>query len=237
MRNLLTFEPTVSLNGPVTPRSDYAWTPLLPVIGLLGGVASGKSLVASRLKMLGAGLLDGDRAGHRVLCLPEVEQAARQRWGASIFGPDGRIMRAALARVVFAPSPQGPIELHYLEQLTHPQIGAELRREAAHLATQGTFQALVLDAPVMLKAGWSEYCSQVWFVDAPRDVRLARALARGWSQENFVNREAAQEPVEEKRRHADVVIDNSGSPEQTFQQVDRWWQVFLEASGRKHLDQ
>ena len=86
------------------------------MIGLLGGVASGKSLVAQRLLDHGCGLLDGDRAGHNVLRLPEIEQAARQRWGDEIFAPDGHISRPSLAAIVFAPTPAGATELLHLEQ-------------------------------------------------------------------------------------------------------------------------
>ena len=73
----------------------------------LGGVASGKSMVARQFAALGAGVLDADRAGHEVLRLPHVEAAARRRWGEAIFGPDGRIDRARLARIVFGPGPEG----------------------------------------------------------------------------------------------------------------------------------
>ncbi|MGE0610581.1 MAG: dephospho-CoA kinase [Pirellulales bacterium] len=227
MRNPLNFDSNV------TPRPDLPWTPPLPVIGLLGGVASGKSLVAQRLLEHGAGLLDGDRAGHAVLCLPEVELAARQRWGDTIFTPDGRISRPAVAKIVFAPPPEGPPELHYLEQLTHPLIGQELRRQAASMASSGNHAALVMDAPVMLKSGWNKFCNQIWFVDAPPHVRLARALARGWSAESFIRREESQEPLEVKRSHADIVIDNSGSRDETHQQIDRHWQTFLQQHVRQ----
>src|SRR5258708_38301202 len=129
----------------------------MKVVGLLGGVASGKSLVARQLCDLGAGLLDGDRAGHEVLRLPEVERLVRQRWGNEVFAADGRVDRRALARIVFAPPPDGPRELEHLERITHPKITHRLREQAAALAAEG-LPAAVLDAPVMLKAGWNEFC-------------------------------------------------------------------------------
>jgi dephospho-CoA kinase len=82
---------------------------------------------------------------------------------------------------------------------------------------------LVLDAPVMLEAGWHTLCNQIVFVDAPREVRLARAVARGWTETDFTAREAAQESLDVKRRHADAIIDNSGSAETTQAQVRRLW--------------
>jgi len=194
----------------------------MKVIGILGGVASGKSLVAAELGRLGAGLLDADRAAHDVLRMPEIEAAVRRRWGASVFDADGRIDRARLARIVFA----APPERRHLERLTHPKIGRLLAQEAERLEAGGR-AAAALDAPLLLEAGWDKLCDTLVFVDAPRDVRLARAVARGWSREDFVAREEAQESVRAKRERADFVIDNSGSLEPTRSQVERLWRSLV----------
>jgi dephospho-CoA kinase len=201
------------------------------IIGLLGGIASGKSLVAEQLRQLGAALLDGDRAGHEVLRLTEVKECIRAHWGAGVFAADGEVDRKALGRIVFDPSPNGARELQYLESITHPRIGERLRRRAADLAAAGTTVA-VLDAPVMLKAGWDAFCDHVVFIEAPQEVRCARALARGWRQEDFAARESAQEPLELKRARADFVIDNSGTPEETRAQVEALWRSVNTVDGR-----
>ncbi len=194
----------------------------MQVIGLLGGVASGKSLVARLLVQQGAGLLDADRAGHEVLRLPRIEAAAKERWGKEIFGGDGRIDRAALGRIVFAAPPEGPRERTYLEQLTHPEIDRRLKRQSEAMVASG-IAAAVLDAPLLLESGWDRLCEELVFVDAPVDVRLARAAARGWGKEDFWAREAVQESLDRKRGRADVIIDNSGSPEQTRAQIEHYW--------------
>lgn len=194
----------------------------MKVIGILGGVASGKSLVARELARLGAGVLDADRAGHEVLCMPEIEAAARKRWGEGVFGPDGRIDRARLARIVFADPPDGPPERSYLERLTHPEIGRLLAREAERLEACGTSVA-ALDAPLLLEAGWDKLCDTLVFVHAPEALRRSRALARGWSEADFAARQSAQQAPEAKRERADLVIDNSGSPHETRRQVERLW--------------
>jgi len=196
------------------------------VIGLLGGVASGKSLVAKELERLGAGHLDADRAGHEVLRLPRVEAAARQRWGAGVFNTAGHIDRSQLARLVFAAPPNGPRERKYLEQLTHPEIGRLLEQQARQWTAEG-LPAAVLDAPLLLEAGWDKFCDTLVFVDAPREVRLGRALARGWTESEFSARENAQEPLDLKRKRADVVIDNATSFEQTREQGERFWQSLV----------
>jgi len=194
----------------------------MKVIGIVGGVASGKSLVARELARLGAGLLDADRAAHEVLRMPKIEAAARQRWGGDIFAPQGRIDRTRLARIVFADPPTGPRERKYLEQLTHPEIGRLLAREARRLEAAGG-ELAVLDAALLLESGWDKLCDMLVFVEAPRGLRLARALERGWSEADFAAREDAQESLDAKRESADVELDNSGSTEQTRVQVERFW--------------
>lgn len=195
------------------------------IIGILGGVASGKSTVAEQFVQLGAGLLDADRAGHEALRLPHVEAAARQRWGEAIFGADGRIDRAKLARVVFAHGADGQRERKYLEQLTHPEIGRLLSEQADALAAKT--KVAVLDAALMLEAGWDKLCEKTVFVEAPREARLARAMARGWDEEDFAAREGAQESLNRKRTLADAIIDNSGSPERTQAQVEQYWSSLI----------
>ncbi|MGO8689383.1 MAG: dephospho-CoA kinase [Thermoguttaceae bacterium] len=195
---------------------------MLRIIGLLGGVASGKSTVAHELARLGAGVLDADRAGHEVLRLAHVEAAVRRRWGEAVFGPDGHVDRRRLKTIVFAPPPAGPPERKYLEGLTHPEIGRLLQAQAAAMEAGGV-KIAVLDAPLILEAGWDKLCEKLVFVDSPAEVRLARALGRGWNEEEFAARQAAQESLDLKRRRADVIIDNAGSPQRTAAQVEHFW--------------
>ena len=127
-----------------------------------------------------------------------------------------------MAGVVFAPGPEGQAERKYLEQLTHPEIAGLVRRQAEALATAGVEIAL-LDAPLLVEAGWDDWCEKTVFVEAPREERLRRAMARGWTKEDFAAREAAQESLDCKRAHADIIIDNAGPPERTQAQVEQFW--------------
>ena len=192
------------------------------ITGVVGGVGSGKTLVASELGKLGAGVLDGDRAGHEVLKEGEVCRAIRERWGDQVFDRMGHVERRRLAQIVFAPTPTGLTELEYLEQLTHPRILALLEGQILEMRDQGVALA-VLDAPVMFKAGWDQLCDKIIFVDVPCPIRLARCRERGWTEEEFARREASQESIEWKRSRADVVIDNSGPPAATRRQVEQFW--------------
>jgi dephospho-CoA kinase len=196
----------------------------MQVIGILGGVASGKSLVAQQLEQRGAVVLDADALGHEVLRAPEVKTAIHDRWGNNVFTAERQVSRAAIARIVFDDTAAGRRELAFLEELTHPKIGELLRRRLEELVIAGEVQVAVLDAPVMLKAGWDDYCDRIVFVDAPRELRLERARERGWNEEVFSAREGAQKSLDAKREHADEVIDNSGSSELTQAQIEHLWQ-------------
>jgi dephospho-CoA kinase len=207
------------------------------LIGILGGVASGKSAVSNRLRALGAEVLDADRVGHAVLREAEVKRAIHHRWGGRVFDVAGEIDRPAVAQIVFAATPESKTELTFLEQLTHPRIGQRLQAQLAELNREGA-RAAVLDAPVMLKAGWDRMCQRIIFVDTPRCLRLARARQRGWTEADFEAREAAQEPLEIKRSRADVVIDNSLTWEDLHAQVDGFWRSLVPApavEGRQRM--
>lgn len=194
----------------------------MKVVGILGGVASGKSLVAGQLQSLGAEVLKADQIAHEVLREPEVIQSLRQRWGDEVLAADGNIDRAAVAKIVFAGPPEGPKQLAFLEQITHPRIGQRLKQQIEDAAKRGV-QVVVLDAAVMLKAGWNQFCDRILFVETEAHIRRERARQRGWSDEEFAARESAQESLEEKRSVSDCVIENSGTPEETLAQVEKFW--------------
>jgi dephospho-CoA kinase len=196
------------------------------ILGLVGGVASGKSLVADCFRELGAAVLDADKAGHAVLREPDVIAKLKDRWGDEILDSSGQVSRRAVAKIVFAPGRQE--ELKFLERLTHPQIEARLQQElAAAGAAPDAPPAAIIDAALLFEAGWDRLCNKIIFVDAPRDVRLERAVARGWSAEQFAGREAAQLAVEEKRARSHVVIRNVRTLENLRQVVRLTWQHLL----------
>jgi len=128
-----------------------------------------------------------------------------------------------LAAIVFGPGPNAATELEYLESLTHPRIRQQLRSRIAELHAEGRHPAAILDAPVLIKAGWNELCDKIVYVDSPQPLRQQRAQQRGWTAVEFARREAAQEPLPEKQALADVTIDNSGNLEDTRAQVRSFW--------------
>ncbi|MEX2026557.1 MAG: dephospho-CoA kinase [Pirellulaceae bacterium] len=197
----------------------------MKVLGLVGGVASGKSLVASCFRDLGALVLDGDKAGHEVLTEPAVIKQLRQRWGDAILSADGSVNRRAVAKIVFAPG--GAAELKFLEGISHPRIEARFRLEIKAAREAGNTPAVVLDAALLFDGGWDKLCDVVIFVSVPRDVRTARATSRGWTDADLIAREARQLPLDEKRSKSGYVVDNSGTPDETRVQVAEFWRQYV----------
>ncbi len=198
-------------------------------MGIVGGVACGKSLVAQDFQTLGAILLDADRIGHEILTKEHVKLALWKRWGDRILNQDGSLNRKAIADIVFQrDSPTSAGKLAYLESITHPEIEKVLRCRLAKIDNLGRSPMAVLDAAIMLKAGWDKLCDQIVLVDVPRALRLKRGLLRGMTEAQFAAREAAQISLEEKKNRADIVIDNSGTPHQTFQQAQKVWRSLVE---------
>jgi dephospho-CoA kinase len=188
------------------------------LVGLTGGIGSGKSTVSARLAELGATVIDADaitkdlqRAGTAVFA------AIVERFGPGVVGPDGELDRPALAAVVFA----DPEELKALNQIVHPAVGVEIaeRLEAA----AGTDAVVVLDVPLLVESGRDDLAGLL-VVDLDEDVAVERLVAhRGFSEEDARARIGRQASREERRAKADRVLDNSGSREELLDQVDDAW--------------
>ena len=187
-------------------------------LGLIGGIGSGKSTVASFFAQRGAGVIDADAIGHRVLDLPNVKESLRKRWGDGVFLPNGEPDRKAVAALVFAPTESENRELAFLTALTHPLIQSEIEAELRRL--KGT-PLIILDAALLLETEWKTNVDRIVFVDAPRDIRLQRVRTRGWTEAQFDAREAAQLPLEFKKSKADWIVDNSGTMTKTLGEVER----------------
>lgn len=179
------------------------------VIGLVGGIGAGKSEVARAMGEAGAVVIDSDAEAKAALERPEVKSRLVEWWGPGVLGPDGRVERAAVARIVF----ERPVERERLEGLVHPLIRSRRGEVIARARASGVGVA-VIDAPLLLEAGVDEECDAIVFVESPREVRLARVREhRGWTEEELARRERAQWPLERKRAAADEVIVNDGDRE------------------------
>ena len=187
-----------------------------PVIGLIGGMGSGKSRVAAELKRHGGCIVSGDQLGHEALLQSGIREQVVRLWGAEILAENGAIDRRRLAGKVF----NHPAELRKLEGLVFPWIERRVREEIARAVADPQVRFVVMDAAVMLEAGWNNVCDWIVYVHAPRAVRLKRlADQRGWDEKEVAARERAQMSLTEKASRADFVVDNSASTEQLAQQV------------------
>lgn len=187
-----------------------------PVIGLLGAPGSGKSMVARQMKELGAAVIDADAIAQAQLDIPEIRDQIVAWWGRSMLNPDGRIDRAAVARIVF----DDPEKLDRLEALIHPRVRVERDRLRSEYQRDPSVKAIVEDVALLLESGSADGCDVLVFVDADRSERLARVRrSRGWSDADLAAREKNQWPLDRKRARADYVIRNDRGEAECFTQV------------------
>ena len=189
-----------------------------PVIGLVGGIGSGKSAVADDFESLGCLVIRSDRIAHEVLEQPAVKAALRQWWGDEILAADGRVDRRAVARRTF----NNPVELERLNRLVHPKVD-EIRRDLMAAYRQSpAVKAVVWDTPLLVETGLYKQCDAIIFVNAPFEQRLARVqAARGWTADELKIREDRQASLDKKKEISDDVIDNGGDKAARLSQVRR----------------
>ncbi|MDJ0877841.1 MAG: dephospho-CoA kinase [Halieaceae bacterium] len=193
-----------------------------PVVGVTGGIGSGKTAVTDYLQALGITVVDADLAS-RVIMEPgrPALDAVAERFGNDILLPDGQLDRAALRRIVFA----DPEQRRWLEQLTHPLIGEEIRHQLGAAASPYA----VLSSPLLLETGQKDLCDMIVVVDVSEAVQLERTMRRDDNNEDQVRRiMAAQLAREQRLAGADRVIDNSGSLEALHSQLDQLHAELLE---------
>ena len=180
--------------------------PNIPVIGLVGGIGSGKSLVGSMLADLGCLVCHSDELARSALADPAVRDELVRWWGREVLDPSGAVDRRAVAGKVFP----DPAERKRLEALLHPRIESARRRTFA-AAPPGT-RALVIDAPLLLEVGLDRECDAIIDIDSLRVDRLRRlAETRGWDSAELERRESAQWPLDRKRAAAHHVLVNAGN--------------------------
>lgn len=204
----------MSAPQPSTPQ------PRTLLLGVLGGIASGKSEVARLLAGSDGRVLDADQLAHGVLEEPEVRRWLEQRFGPRVLA-QGRVDRAALGAAVFSDPPAR----RALEAQVHPRVRAALLAGVEAARAAGV-PRVVLDVPLLLENeaehGLSAQCDALVFVDADAKVRDARAVARrGWASGELERREALQLPLATKRDRADFVIRNEGDLDELRAAVGR----------------
>jgi len=200
----------------------------MKVIGLTGGIASGKSTVSKALADLGAVIIDGDKTAHRLMEPPQpVWEDIVNKFGREILNPDLTIDRAKLGAIVF----DNQEHMAALNQITRAKIIESIENELQELKISRPDAVLVLDVPLMYEARLDKLADQVWVIWLDRETQIKRLMERnGYTREEAVKRIDSQMPLDEKARRADVVIDNSGSTEETIRAATRYFLDILNHS-------
>ncbi|WZO97008.1 dephospho-CoA kinase [Isosphaeraceae bacterium EP7] len=226
-------------NESESPRSSPGpWLHgLIPVIGLIGGIGSGKSRVAALLAEHDGFVIDADKVGHALLDQSPARDSIREHFGPSVFaepeGPDelAKVDRKALGRIVFS----NPNERLALEDILHPAMRRTFEKAIGRVLRRKQHRMIILDAAVLLEAGWADLCDLVIFVDSPESARIERvATSRGWTADELKRREASQLSVDRKRVSVDRVLLNHGDEEQLRATVDQFWADLKAENRKKH---
>lgn len=197
------------------------------VIGLTGGILSGKSTVAEMLQDLGAAVIDADKVGHECY-RPYTEgwEKVVAAFGKGILGTDDEIDRAKLSQIVFGNADA----LHKLNDIMHPIIRKSVEEKIKQFAGQGS-DVVVVEAPVFIEAGWADLVDQIWVTAVPEEVAAKRFSKRsGLTEQEAVRRIKSQMTNDERVKHADRVIDTNRSIEQTKSDVQKLWRELKKPS-------
>ncbi|MFC1834139.1 dephospho-CoA kinase [Thermodesulfobacteriota bacterium] len=201
------------------------------IVGLTGGIASGKSTVAAKLRDAGVPVICLDELAHEVVRpgAPALEEI-RQVFGDGVMAPDGGLDRQAMAQVVFV----NREKRETLESIIHPRVAHEKDRQLKKLESEG-HRCAVIDVPLLFEVGWEKHCNCVVLVYAPRGLQEERLMKRDdLSTAEARQRLDSQMSMEEKRERADYIIDNTGSRDETERQVeDLMWKLRLDLLSAK----
>lgn len=187
------------------------------VAGLTGSIASGKSTVADFLRRFGAVIIDADRIAHEVVTpgRPACREIA-SLFGEEILLPDGAIDREKLGRLVFNDAEHR----RRLETIVHPRVSAEIDRRMLEISRDQPDAVIIMDIPLLFETGRSEGLAEIIVVYTPQSVQLKRLMQRnGLDRDEAEARMASQMPIDEKVARATMVIDNSGTLDETERQT------------------
>ena len=199
------------------------------MIGLTGGIASGKSTVTKALRELGAEVFDADMISREVISSHGVLERVRGEFGNGVFRADGSLDRAALAEIVFSSNENAA----RLDAITHPAIIKALLERSAGAEERG--HIAFVDAALLIESGFYRYCEEVWLVTADLETRVLRIMERdGLCREAAENRIARQMTDGEKLPFATVVLENNGSPEELKRRAA---EAFLSYKEKKYKDE
>jgi dephospho-CoA kinase len=193
----------------------------MKIIGLTGGIASGKSTVARALRNQGAVIINADKIGH------EVIEPGKPAWkeivsffGSRVLNKDQQINRVELGKIVFD-------NLEYLKKLnsiTHPRIIEAFKEALRTIRRRDPGAVIVMEIPLLFEVNMQEFCDEIWVVWVDRETQINRLMKRdGLTRDHAIKRIDAQMSLDEKARRADIIIDNTKSIEETVNTTTRFF--------------
>ncbi|MGD0139179.1 MAG: dephospho-CoA kinase [Tepidisphaeraceae bacterium] len=187
-----------------------------PVIGITGGIGSGKSTVAQMFGELGCLVISADEQVRQAYLDPAVVRQIRAWWGDDVVGGDGQVDRAKIADIVFG----DPGQRQKLQALLHPRVAELRQRRMLDAGDDPQVHAIVWDTPLLFETGLRGGCDAIVFVESPLVQRLQRlSRSRGWGEEELRRREKSQWPLDKKREISDYIIDNTADADYVRGQV------------------
>ncbi|HWI55237.1 MAG TPA: dephospho-CoA kinase [Desulfobacteria bacterium] len=208
----------------------------MPIIGLTGSIATGKSMVSGFLQQMGIRVIDADLVAREIVApgLPAWRQI-RDYFGEEVLDPDLSINRKNLADEIFGDKEK----ISKLNEITHPVIIEKITSEINEFRSNGSNdrEILVVDVPLLIETGMHKIVDKVWVVYVPEELQLKRLMDRdGLTHTQAVKRIKSQMPVSEKKKYADAVIDNSGSITETKEKVGHLVSQLLGESGGQKIE-
>ncbi|MBA67167.1 MAG: dephospho-CoA kinase [Chloroflexi bacterium] len=191
------------------------------VIGLIGGIGSGKSSVSAILNSLGVEVIDADKVGHEAYT-PNSEgwRKVISVFGQDIVGSENEIDRKKLGGIVFS----DPSEMEKLNKLMHPIIHNLVEEKIKLLSNQGV-KVVVLEAAILIEANWQDLTDEIWLAKSNQEVVIERVqLRNNFTREEIIKRIQSQMSNDEREKHSDIVIDNNGTIEQLEEKIKTLWQ-------------
>jgi dephospho-CoA kinase len=200
----------------------------MKIIGLTGGIASGKSTVSRALRELGAIIIDADEVAHAII------EPGKPAWkdivehfGLGVLNPDQTIDREKLGAIVF----NDPEKLQVLNQITHPRVGEQFKQMIKDIKSQQADAVLFIEVPLLYETHMDRICDEVWVVWVDEETQIQRLMKRdGLSREDALKRIDAQMSLDEKARRADFVIDNRFSIEETIESATIYYNNIISKS-------
>ncbi|MFZ7102699.1 MAG: dephospho-CoA kinase [Peptococcaceae bacterium] len=191
------------------------------IVGLTGGIASGKSTVSNYLRQLGAVIIDADQLARKVVEPGErAWQKIQDHFGGQALNEDQTLNRKKIGEIVFADTTQ----LEILNKIIHPEVIREAKKMIAKYQKQGNIKLIVIDAPLLIEAGMEKLVDEVWVINVEPEVQIKRTMERDkLSRDAALNRLKSQLPTSEKLKYADRIIDNNKNVEDTLAQVKKVW--------------